>query len=236
MSTISSAALKSAPHGACKSLVGRCLPRLRIFCCGHSEGSAGVREWITENYHEVKLLNPSFPILVRTGEDVEPAVLTDFRFRENDVVNQLLSTDALSHDPSRVAAAYGYLSADLDSLRKYRFAYPGFDPERPHLDEEEPDWRRENPERLDALMPYLEVRDKMKSDLALLKDGPEWENAVKNVYDRQRVNLSRGCGPEEVTEAIRSLMVIGAEGYGTELIEYERPDCVADYYPGVDIL
>jgi len=171
---------------------------------------------------------------VRPGIDEKPAVLTDFRFREKDVIEHLLSTEAL--DPVGIAAAHGYLNTDYTTLMKYRFAYPGFDPEKPYLDEEQPDWRHENPERFAALEPYLEVRDKMKADMAVLRDGPTWENAVNDVYQRQRVDLTPGCGPEEVTEAVRSLMAIGAEGYGTDLIEYERPDCVMEYYPGVDDL
>jgi len=205
---------------------------MRIFFCEVDENSAGVRDWINQNYHEVKLLNPSFPMKMRTAMETPPAVLTEFRFREDDVVNHLISSGALEHDPVRVAAAESYLNTDRNALMQGRFAWPKFDPERPFIDEEDPDWRRADPERFEALRPYLEVRDAEKAALRALHDGQEWDASVNALYAQQRVDLRPGCTPEDVTKAVRGLMKIGADGYGTDLIEYERPENITDYYPG----
>ena len=48
------------------------LREVRIVLCQHSAASAGAREFVSQNYVELKTENPTTPILVRECSDVQP--------------------------------------------------------------------------------------------------------------------------------------------------------------------
>ncbi|KOB51906.1 NADH-ubiquinone oxidoreductase B8 subunit [Operophtera brumata] len=54
--------------------LGGALKELRIHLCQTSKQSEGVREFIKNNYVNIKKENPSFPILIRECSGVMPCV------------------------------------------------------------------------------------------------------------------------------------------------------------------
>lgn len=46
--------------------------------CPKKQSSAGVRNWITKNYVELKTLNPRLPFLVRDFQGIEPIVTVQY--------------------------------------------------------------------------------------------------------------------------------------------------------------
>ena len=59
---------------AWKGLITRNLRELRFHFCQQSQGSQGLREFVKQNYKELKTKNPSFPFLVRECEGAEAKV------------------------------------------------------------------------------------------------------------------------------------------------------------------
>ena len=55
-------------------LAGTGLRELRIHLCQKSTASAGVRQFVNDNYAPMKKANPDFPILVRECEGIVPSV------------------------------------------------------------------------------------------------------------------------------------------------------------------
>ncbi|KAG6456886.1 hypothetical protein O3G_MSEX010016 [Manduca sexta] len=54
--------------------LGGALRELRIHLCQTSKQSEGVREFIKNNYVNIKKENPNFPILIRECSGVQPRV------------------------------------------------------------------------------------------------------------------------------------------------------------------
>ncbi|KAI8430370.1 hypothetical protein MSG28_000664 [Choristoneura fumiferana] len=54
--------------------LGGALKELRIHLCQTSKQSAGVREFIQQNYVKIKHDNPGFPILIRECSGIQPRV------------------------------------------------------------------------------------------------------------------------------------------------------------------
>ncbi|XP_059049344.1 NADH dehydrogenase [ubiquinone] 1 alpha subcomplex subunit 2 [Achroia grisella] len=54
--------------------LGGALKELRIHLCQTSKQSAGVREFIQQNYVNIKKENPNFPILIRECSGVQPRI------------------------------------------------------------------------------------------------------------------------------------------------------------------
>ncbi|XP_063394383.1 NADH dehydrogenase [ubiquinone] 1 alpha subcomplex subunit 2 [Cydia fagiglandana] len=54
--------------------LGGALRELRIHLCQTNKQSAGVREFIQQNYVSIKKANPGFPILIRECSGVEPKI------------------------------------------------------------------------------------------------------------------------------------------------------------------
>ncbi|CAG9782685.1 unnamed protein product [Diatraea saccharalis] len=54
--------------------LGGVLKELRIHLCQTSKQSAGVRDFIQQNYVNIKKDNPNFPILIRECSGVQPRV------------------------------------------------------------------------------------------------------------------------------------------------------------------
>merc|ERR1712039_869474 len=59
---------------AMKGLITRNLRELRFHFCQQSKGSQGLRDFVKQNYKELKTANPSFPFLVRECEGTEAKV------------------------------------------------------------------------------------------------------------------------------------------------------------------
>ena len=57
----------------------RHLKEIRIHLCQTSSASAGVREYITNNYKVLKSANPEFPILIRECSGIQ-VIFMGFRF------------------------------------------------------------------------------------------------------------------------------------------------------------
>ncbi|KAM3956479.1 NADH dehydrogenase (ubiquinone) B8 subunit [Aphomia sociella] len=54
--------------------LGGALKELRIHLCQTSKQSAGVREFIQQNYVNIKKDNPNFPILIRECSGIQPRI------------------------------------------------------------------------------------------------------------------------------------------------------------------
>ncbi|XP_047506888.1 NADH dehydrogenase [ubiquinone] 1 alpha subcomplex subunit 2 [Pieris napi] len=54
--------------------LGGALKELRIHLCQTSPHSAGVREFISKNYVNIKKENPTFPILIRECNGIQPRI------------------------------------------------------------------------------------------------------------------------------------------------------------------
>merc|ERR1712179_333610 len=63
------------------------LKEIRIHLCQTSSASAGVREYITNNYKVLKSANPEFPILIRECSGIQPRIIGRYEFgREEKIV------------------------------------------------------------------------------------------------------------------------------------------------------
>ncbi|KAI5635860.1 mitochondrial ribosomal protein l51 / s25 / CI-B8 domain-containing protein [Phthorimaea operculella] len=58
--------------------LGGALKELRIHLCQTGASSKGVREFITQNYVNLKTANPQFPILIRECKGVQPRIWARF--------------------------------------------------------------------------------------------------------------------------------------------------------------
>ncbi|XP_026764647.1 NADH dehydrogenase [ubiquinone] 1 alpha subcomplex subunit 2 [Galleria mellonella] len=54
--------------------LGGALRELRIHLCQTGKQSAGVREFIQQNYVNIKKENPNFPILIRECNGIQPRI------------------------------------------------------------------------------------------------------------------------------------------------------------------
>jgi len=99
------------------------------------------RTYYCDNYEELKLLNPGFPLMMRTVENAMPAVTTELEWTVQDLLRFMIQTGRFRDvdgtiSQARVEAAQAYLATDWDKLTAERFKSPGFDPERPYLDKD----------------------------------------------------------------------------------------------------
>lgn len=193
-------------------------------------------QYYARNCEELKLLNPNFPLLLRTMDNAMPAVTTELEWTTIDVFRFMVQTGRF-RDPNgtiaenRVEAAQAYLATDWDTLAKLRWRAPGFDPERPNLDEEEPEWR-DNPKYKADVTPYLTLKEAMKSAEAVCKSGPddEYTRAENALLMCQRVDL--WCaGPLEVERAVQHLYKLGRSRNEREVA---YPSFITEFLPGSD--
>eukprot|EP00935_MAST-01C_sp_MAST-1C-sp1_P000585 g585.t1 len=61
-----------------RSAISRNLSELRLVVCQSSAQSSGARAFITNNYAELAMLNPQFPIRVRPAEGISPALIARY--------------------------------------------------------------------------------------------------------------------------------------------------------------
>eukprot|EP00816_Leptocylindrus_hargravesii_P001576 CAMPEP_0196802462 /NCGR_PEP_ID=MMETSP1362-20130617/2072_1 /TAXON_ID=163516 /ORGANISM="Leptocylindrus danicus, Strain CCMP1856" /LENGTH=225 /DNA_ID=CAMNT_0042173765 /DNA_START=34 /DNA_END=711 /DNA_ORIENTATION=+ len=222
-----------------KAGLSRNLPILRFFCCNESPSSRGVFTWFNDNYHELKQLNPAMPILLRTGDNCMPAITTELDFSQNDLLTfmiqkQLFRDENGTVSEARMEAAKAYLQTDWHELQRQRWASPGFDPMRPFIDEEEPDWRYTNAERAKDLEAYFVLKDAVDEQIATFSSGPndEYKKAENALLMCQRVDLW-GAGPSEVEAAVKHLSRLGQK---FNSLETDFPDFITEYYPGAEEL
>ncbi len=194
------------------------------------------RKWYQDNYHELKLLNPNFPLFIRTTENAWPAVATELDFLTDDVIKFMLQTGRFRDEnglpsQSRISAARDYLKTDWEALRIERWKCPGFDPEHPLLEDTQPEWR-EDPKFTTPLAKYLALKDAMDEQLDIVQSGPndEYLRSENALLMCQRVDL--WCaGPKEVERAVQHLIKLGKR-YND--FEVEMPDFITEFYPGVE--
>ena len=149
----------------------------------------------------------------------------------------MLQNDKLKSE-DRVAAAKKYLGylADEDLKKEYataRWASPGFDPMRPFLEEDQPDWKTD-PKIGSDLKRYIEIHEELEDTWKVVASGPdnEFERAENGLLMCQRVDL--WCaGENEVEAALKHLLNLGKE---CNDLAPELPEYVTEFYPGVDDL
>jgi len=181
-------------------------------------------------------LNPEMPILIRTVDNAMPAVTTELDWTVDDLLKFMLQ-DGKFRDANgtvseaRVEAANDYLKTDWEQMIVERFQIPGFDPEKPFLDEEKPEWRND-PEIKSKLSTYLAMKDAMDEQIATFKSGPndEYTRAENALLMCQRVDL--WCaGPKEVERAVVHLYKLGRVLNEREV---DFPLFISEFTPGAD--
>jgi hypothetical protein len=113
-----------------------------------------------------------------------------------------------------------------------RWKSPGFDPDRPGLEEEQPNWLLEDPQRQQALAPYLAMKKDLKEQEETFKSGPldEYTRAENALLMCQRVDL--WCaGPKEVERAVQHLYKLGRARNEREV---DYPSFITQFHPGAD--
>lgn len=246
-----------------KAGLSRYLRALRFFACPESPSSRGVlydvgeflllvflgtflltsalkmlphRQFYTRNYDEIKLLNPNFPMMLRTTENAMPAVTTELQWTIDHVLKFMLQAGRFRDTngtvaSDRVEAAKAYLATNWDELALLRWKKSCFDPERPGLDEDTPGWR-DDPDVKEKLGPYLAMKAHVAEQVKTFKGGPnnEYIRAENALLMCQRVDL--WCsGPLEVERAVQHLYKLGRV---VNDLEVEYPDYIVDFVPGAD--
>jgi len=223
---------------AWKVSLSRHLPILRFFACPESPSSRGVYKWYTENYSEIKQLNPTMPLFLRTTPNAMPAIATELSFSIGDLLRYMIQTEKFRDangtiSEARVEAARAFLNTDWDTIAKERWSSPGFDPARPLLEKVHPNWR-DDPKIAKDLEVYLSLKDAADEQLEIIKSGPddEYLRATNALLMCQRVDL--WCaGPAEVEEAVKHLLNLGKKFNN---LEPDMPEFITEFYPGVDDL
>lgn len=165
-----------------------------------------------------------------------PAVTTELEWTVNHVLKFMIQTGRFRNAngtiaEDRVEAAQAYLKTDWDALALLRWKKPGFDPERPGLDEDEPQWRADQDVQ-DKLGPYLAMKNDIQEQEAAFKGGPndEYTRGENALLMCQRVDL--WCaGPLEVERAVQHLYKLGRACNEREV---EYPSFINDFIPGSD--
>eukprot|EP00542_Grammatophora_oceanica_P017956 CAMPEP_0194046024 /NCGR_PEP_ID=MMETSP0009_2-20130614/19128_1 /TAXON_ID=210454 /ORGANISM="Grammatophora oceanica, Strain CCMP 410" /LENGTH=224 /DNA_ID=CAMNT_0038691129 /DNA_START=40 /DNA_END=714 /DNA_ORIENTATION=+ len=221
-----------------KAGLSRHLPFLRFFGCTQSPASRGVFTWFEKNYEELKYLNPEMPLMMRCHEGAFPAVVTELEFTQDDVFTYMLEKKLFRNADGTVAsdreeAARAYMSTDWAALRQERWASPGFDPAKPYLEEDNPNWR-DDPVLAKDLATYIELKDAADNALTAAKAGPnkEYERAENSLLLCQRVDL--WCAGESEVE--RAVMHLAGLGRKLNTLENEDPEFVTEFYPGAEDL
>ena len=182
------------------------------------------------------MLNPKMPFQMRTTENAAPAVVASLDWTIQDVLRFMIHTGRFRDlngtiSEARVEAAKAYLATDWDKYTVARFRSPGFDPEYPHLDEDQPEWKNDVQKQKD-LEEYFALKEQIQQQMDTFKSGPddEWRKGESALLSSQRVEL--WCaGPKEVERAVVHLYMLGKSLNG---LEAELPPFIADYFPGVD--
>lgn len=180
------------------------------------------------------MLNPTLPLMLRTTENCMPAVTTELDFTIDDLLRFMIQTKRFRDEngtvsEARVEAAKAYLATDWALLRRERWSSPGFDPEKPFLNETQPDWR-ENPKIAHDLQLYLTLKDAVDEQMEVIKSGPndEYTRAENALLMCQRVDL--WCaGPKEVESAVQHLLKLGQKFND---LEPDLPEYIEEFYPG----
>lgn len=217
-----------------KAGLSRSLPVLRFFACPKSPSSSGVISWYKNNYDTLKALNPTLPLLLRTTENAMPAITTELDFTTDDLIKYMLQTNKFQNEDGstahdRVEAAQAYLKTDWMTLRRERWASPGFDPDHPMIDEIDPDWRMDE-KKVRDLRVYIQLKDQMEEQLNVIKSGPkdEYTRAENSLLMCQRVDL--WCAGElEVEAAVKHLYMLGKR---FNSVEKDETQFVTEFYPG----
>jgi len=214
--------------------LSRHLPIMRFFACEKSPSSRGLLSWYDKNYHQLKSLNPNLNLLLRTTEDANPAITTELDFTTDDLLRYMLQTSKFlnpnntpAHD--RISAAHAYLQTDWVTLRRERWSSPGFDPDRPFLEDTDPDWRCD-PKIAGDLELYLHLRDAKDEQMRVCRSGPEeeWTKAENALLMCQRVDL--WCaGEKEVDAAVKHLYSLGKR---FNCVQVDMPRYIEEFYPG----
>mmetsp|Transcript_20207 Transcript_20207/g.42318 ORF Transcript_20207/g.42318 Transcript_20207/m.42318 type:complete len:224 (+) Transcript_20207:241-912(+) len=220
-----------------KASLSRHLPVVRFFGCPKSPASRGIIGWYSKNYEELKMLNPTMPLLLRCSDNAMPAITTELSFTTSHLLTYMLQTDKFA-SPERADAAVkflGYLS-DPALKKEYqteRWNSPGFDPMRPFLEEEHPDWKSD-PKIGSDLKRYIEIQEELESTWKVVTSGPngEFARGENALLMCQRVDL--WCAGEvEVEAALKHLLNLGREC--NDLVS-DVPAYVEEFYPGASDL
>lgn len=163
-----------------------------------------------------------------------PAVTTELDFTVQDLLKFMIQTGRFRDSngtisEARVEAAKVYLQTDWATLRRERWACPGFDPEHPLLSEEDPDWRSDSA-KTSALSKYLAVKDVADEAQRMFQSGPdeEYTRAENALLMCQRVDL--WCaGSAEVEAAVKHLLLLGQH---FNQLEPDYPEHITEFYPG----
>ena len=172
--------------------------------------------------------------MLRTAEHSFPAVTTELDFTIDHVIQFMLQTERFRNPngtvaQDRVEAAQAYLKTDWNTIRHERWASPGFDPLRPFLEEDRPDWK-DDPKIKNDLQLFFELQNAADEQLRILKSGPEkeYKRAENALLMCQRVDL--WCaGEAEVERAVKHLLMLGKR---FNELEPDFPEFINEYYPG----
>ncbi|EJK75983.1 hypothetical protein THAOC_02274 [Thalassiosira oceanica] len=214
-----------------KASLSRHLSVVRFFGCPKSPASRGVMGYYTKNYEELKQLNPTMPLLLRCTDNAMPAITTELDFTTTHLLKYMLQNNKFA-DEGRADAArkfLGYLSDD-ELKKEYevsRWNSPGFDPQRPFIEDSDPDWRAEHGDKLKR---YIEIHDELEATWNEIKSGPDGEfaRAENGLLMCQRVDL--WCAGEgEVEAALKHLLNLGRD---VNDLEPDLPEYVTEFYPG----
>ena len=183
------------------------------------------------------MLNPTMPLLLRCADNAMPAITTEVSFTTSHLLKYMLQKNKFK-DEERANAAQkflGYLS-DPNLKKEYevsRWNSPGFDPMRPFLEEDQPDWKSD-PKIGSDLKRYIEIHDELESTWKVITSGPddEFTRAENALLMCQRVDL--WCAGEgEVEAALKHLLNLGREC--NDLVP-DVPEYVTEFYPGASDL
>ncbi|KAL7553422.1 hypothetical protein ACHAWF_017456 [Thalassiosira exigua] len=218
-----------------KASLSRHLPVVRFFGCPKSPASRGIIGWYSKNYEELKMLNPTMNLLLRCSDNAMPAITTELQFTTSHLLRYMLQKNKFgSEDRADAARKYlGYL-ADEDLKKEYevsRWNSPGFDPMRPFLEDDTPDWKTD-PKIGKDLARYIEINEELENTWKVITSGPndEFTRAENALLMCQRVDL--WCaGENEVEAALRHLLNLGKEC--NDLVP-DTPEYVSEFFPGAE--
>mmetsp|Transcript_8238 Transcript_8238/g.10787 ORF Transcript_8238/g.10787 Transcript_8238/m.10787 type:complete len:227 (-) Transcript_8238:82-762(-) len=219
-----------------KANLSRHLKILRFFGCPESPSSRGVMTWYTEQLPVLEYLNPNMELFMRTTYNGMPAVTTELDWTTQHVLKYMLQTGRF-RDPNgtiseaREEAAKAYLAIDWNEVVIQRFKSPGFDPEKPYLDVDYPEWK-DDPKIQKDLATYFAMKNSMEEQVSVFESGPngEWHRAERAITMCQRVDL--WCaGPKEVERAVVHLYKLGRS---LNSLDADLPPFILDFHPGQD--
>ena len=205
--------------------------------------SSNGSSYFNNNYDELKMLNPTMPLLLRCADNAMPAITTEIDFTTSHLLKYMLQKDKFKNvdgttNEERREAAQKLLMMIGDEKLKQEFEVerwnsPGFDPERPFLEEEFPDWDKD-PKISKDLSRYIEIRKDIEETWSKVTSGPnqEWTKSENALLMCQRVDL--WCaGEAEVEAALKHLLMLGRDV--NDLVP-DNPEYITEFYPGASDL